>query len=309
MAGIGTVQATDAARLVGPAGGWRVPYRIALHFTRTKPLGAFSAAILIVFVIVALAAGLLSPHSPVANDNLHRLQGPAVGHLLGTDQYGRDVLSRLIYGARTSLYVGVGATLLGVVSAVVIGTLSAYFGGPIDYIIQRVVDCVQAIPALILLIAIMVILGPSLTNVIIALSARSSMVTSRVVRGSALSVMGQPYVDAGHVLGCSHLRLILRYIVPNIMAPIIILATINFGGAILAEASLSFLGYGVPPPTPSWGSMLSAEGRAYMFVAPWLLIAPTAVLTAVVFAANMFGDALRDVLDPRLRHSGSGTYS
>ncbi len=121
--------------------------------------------------------------------------------------------------------------------------------------------------------------------------------------------MGQPYVDAGHVLGCSHLRLILRYIVPNIMAPIIILATINFGGAILAEASLSFLGYGVPPPTPSWGSMLSAEGRAYMFVAPWLLIAPTAVLTAVVFAANMFGDALRDVLDPRLRHSGSGTYS
>lgn len=182
-----------------------------------------------------------------------------------------------------------------------IGTLSAYAGGAVDYFVQRVVDTVQAIPSLILLIAIMVILGPSRTNVIIALSARSLMVTSRVVRGSALGVLGQPYVGAGRVIGCSHLRTIVRYIVPNIMGPIIVLATINFGGAILAEAALSYLGYGVPPPTATWGGMLSAEGRAYMSVAPWLLLAPTIALTLVVFSANMLGDALRDVLDPRLR--------
>ncbi|MGI8551522.1 MAG: ABC transporter permease [Dehalococcoidia bacterium] len=273
------------------------------RFVRAKPLGAASALVILLLVLVALLAGVLAPYDPVINNTASQLQGPGAQHLLGTDQYGRDVFSRIVYGARTSLYIGVGATLLGVISALFIGTLSAYFGGVFDYLVQRLVDTVQAIPSLILLIAILVILGPSRTNVIIALAARSSMVTSRVVRGSALAVLGQPYVDASRVLGCGHWRVILRHIVPNIMAPVIILATINFGGAILAEAALSFLGYGVPPPTPTWGSMLSAEGRAYMFVAPWLLIAPTAALTAVVFSANMLGDALRDVLDPRLRLS------
>jgi peptide/nickel transport system permease protein len=282
-------------------------YRPLLRFMHTKPLGTASVIILVVMVFGALLAPLLSPYNPVVHDGASQLTGPASRHLLGTDQYGRDVLSRIIYGARTSLYVGIGATLLGVGLALVIGTASAYFAGAFDYAVQRVVDTVQAIPALILLIAILVILGPSLTNVIIALSIRSAMVTSRVVRGSALSVLTQPYIDAGRVLGCSHLRLIGRYVVPNIMAPVIVLASINFGGNILAEASLSFLGYGVPPPTASWGGMLSAEGRAFMFVAPWLLIVPTVALTAVVFASNMLGDALRDVLDPRLR--GGGTLS
>ena len=277
---------------------WRRPL---LRFVRTKPLGAFSAAVLVLMVLVAVLAPLLAPFDPLVHDNFAQLQGPSAQHLIGTDQFGRDVLSRIIYGARTSLYVGLGATILGVGLAVVIGTASAYFGGAVDYLVQRVVDAVQAIPALILLIAVLVILGPSLTNVVIALSARSSMVTSRVVRGSALGVLAQPYVEAARLLGGSHTRVILRYIVPNIMATVIVLASISFGGNILAEASLSFLGYGVPPPTPSWGSMLSAEGRAFMLVAPWLLIAPTAALTIVVYAANMFGDALRDVLDPRLR--------
>jgi peptide/nickel transport system permease protein len=308
MAQVQTVEAggpvlhSDASAVAQP---W---YRPLLRFVRTKPLGTVSAMILLVMVLGALLAPVLSPYDPVLHDGAHQLTGPATRHLLGTDQYGRDVLSRIIYGARTSLYVGFGATLLGVGLAVVIGTASAYNGGAFDYAVQRVVDTIQAIPALILLITILVILGPSLTNVIIALSIRSAMVTSRVVRGSALSVLAQPYIDAGRLLGASHLRLIGRYIVPNIMAPVIVLASINFGGNILAEASLSFLGYGVPPPTASWGGMLSAEGRAFMFVAPWLRIVPTAVLTAVVFASNMFGDALRDVLDPRLRGSG-GTLS
>ncbi len=286
-------------------GAREVPwYAQVLSFARRKPLGAFSAVVIIVLVVVALLAPLIAPFSPNANSTIDSLRGPGLNHLFGTDQYGRDVLSRLLYGAQTSLYVGLGATLLGITGAIVVGTLSAYAGGAVDYFMQRVVDTVQAIPSLILLIAIMVILGPSRTNVIIALSARSLMVTSRVVRGSALGVLAQPYVDAGKVLGCSHLRTILRYIVPNIMGPIIVLATINFGGAILAEAALSYLGYGVPPPTATWGGMLSAEGRAYMSVAPWLLLAPTIALTLVVFSANMLGDALRDVLDPRLRGAG-----
>jgi peptide/nickel transport system permease protein len=283
-------------------------YRPLLRFVRAKPLGTASAVVLALMVLIALLAPLLSPYDPVVHDNIRELRGPSAQHLFGTDQYGRDVLSRIIYGARTSLYVGLGATLLGIGLAVVIGTASAYFGGPFDYAVQRLVDTVQSIPALILLITILVVLGPSLTNVIIALSIRSAMVTSRVVRGAALAVLAQPYLDAGRLLGASHLRLIGRYIVPNIMAPVIVLASINFGGNILAEASLSFLGYGVPPPTASWGGMLSAEGRAFMFAAPWLLIVPTVVLTLVVFASNMFGDALRDVLDPRLRGaSGNAT--
>src|SRR5581483_11244600 len=228
-------------------------YRPLLRFVRAKPLGTASAVVLALMVLIAMLAPLLSPYDPVVHDNIRELQGPSAQHLFGTDQYGRDVLSRIIYGARTSLYVGLGATLIGIGLAVVIGTASAYFGGPFDYAVQRLVDTVQSIPALILLITILVVLGPSLTNVIIALSIRSAMVTSRVLRAS-------------------HQRLIGRYIVPNIMAPVIVLASISFGGNILAEASLSFLGYGVPPPTASWGGMLSAEGRAFMFAAPWLLI-------------------------------------
>lgn len=308
MAGIGTARA-DEIRYPPPGRGRALlGWPSVARLFRTKPLGAASAVILLAFVIVALLASVLAPYSPLSNDSSVQLQGPTLHHLMGTDQYGRDVLSRIIYGARTSLYVGVGATVLGGIVAIVIGVVSAYAGGVIDYLVQRVVDTVQAIPAIILLIGLLVVLGPSLTNVIVALSLRSAFVTSRVMRGSALTVLKQPYVDAGRVIGCSHLRLMSVYVLPNIMASVIVLATANFGAAILAEASLSFLGYGVPPPTPDWGSMLSAEGRAFMFVGPWLLIAPTAVLSAVVFAANMFGDALRDILDPRLRQTGGGAF-
>jgi peptide/nickel transport system permease protein len=307
MAGINAAQAGQLG--LKPSGALRARLSPApiFKFARAKPLGAFSALILIVFIIVAVFAPRIAPYSPTSNNSHAQLQGPSAQHLFGTDQYGRDVFSRIIYGARVSLVVGIGATLVGGLIATAIGIASAYFGGAADYVIQRLVDAVQAIPAIILLIGILVILGPSLTNVIIALAARSAITSSRVKRSSALTILGQPYVDAGRVLGASHTRIMVHYILPNIMATVIVLASVNFGAAILAEASLAFLGYSVPPPIPSWGSMLSAEGRTYMFVGPWLLIAPAAVLTAVVFAANMFGDALRDVLDPRLRQA-SGQF-
>jgi peptide/nickel transport system permease protein len=279
-----------------------------LRIARSKPLGAVSAVILIVFIVVAVFAPALAPYDPLSNNHSIEMHAPSASHLFGTDQYGRDVFSRILYGARVSLVVGVAAAIAGGVIAVLLGVASAYFGGAVDYVIQRVVDMVQSIPSLVLLIAILVILGPSLTNVIIALSVQTAFVTSRVMRASALTILGQPFVDAGRVIGASHLRIMSSYILPNIMAAVIVLATVNFGRAILAEAFLAFLGYSVPPPQPTWGSMLSAEGRAYMFVGPWLLIAPTVVLSAVVFAANMFGDAMRDVLDPRLRQSGGGTF-
>lgn len=275
-----------------------------LSFARSKPLGAGSALILLLVVLVAVFASAIAPYSPTVNNSAEALQGVSTRHIFGTDQFGRDILSRVIHGARISLYVGLGATLIGTVVAGVLGVISAYFGGILDYLIQRVVDAVQAIPPLVLLIAILVVLGPSINNVIIALSARGAFVSSRVIRATVLSVMANPYVEVAHVIGCSHTRTMLVHILPNIMATVIVLATIGIGGNIVAEASLSFLGFGVPPPNPSWGGMMSAEGRAYMLGAPWILIFPTIALSLTVFAMNMFGDALRDKLDPRLRGSG-----
>lgn len=308
MAGIQTVGAGRLGAEPGAPARMRASTQSILRLARSKPMGAFSAIILLIFVFAAVFAPALAPYSPLSNNHSIEMQPPSARHLFGTDQFGRDVFSRILYGARVSLEVGVAASIAGGVVAVVIGVASAYFGGAVDYAIQRIVDMVQSIPSLVLLIAILVILGPSLPNVIIALSVQTAFVTSRVMRASALTILGQPYVDAGRIIGASHLRIMSTYILPNIMASVIVLATVNFGRAILAEAFLAFLGYSVPPPQPTWGSMLSAEGRAYMFVGPWLLIAPTAVLSAVVFAASMFGDAMRDVLDPRLRQSGSGTF-
>lgn len=273
-------------------------------FARAKPLGALGAAILIVMVVMAVFAPVLEPYDPIATSQREALESPGGAHLLGTDQFGRDILSRVIQGARISLYVGLGATVAAVVMATIIGVVSAYFGGWVDYFVQRLVDAVQAVPGLILLISVLVILGPSITNVVLALAFRSSITTSRVVRGATLGVLTNPYVEAAKVLGAQHLRVMLQHVVPNIIPPVIIVATVQFGGAILAEASLSFLGYGVPPPTPTWGGMMSAEGRVYMIAAPWVLIGPAVALSLVVFSVNIFGDALRDRLDPRLRGGG-----
>lgn len=278
--------------------------RTVIGFARAKPLGAIGAVILLIMVVLAVFAPQIEPYDPLETNQRAALEAPSGSHLLGTDQYGRDILSRVIRGARISLYVGLGATIAAIVLATVIGVSSAYFGGAVDYFVQRLVDAVQAVPGLILLISVLVILGPSITNVMIALAFRSSITTSRVVRGASLGVMANPYVEAGKVIGASNVRLMARHIVPNIIPPLIIVATVQFGGAILAEASLSFLGYGVPPPNPTWGGMMSAEGRTFMLAAPWILYGPAIALSLVVFSVNMLGDALRDRLDPRLRGGG-----
>ncbi len=272
------------------------------RFVRRKPLGAFGGVVTVVLVFVAVFADLIAPYGALEHSTA-TLQGPSTDHLLGTDQFGRDILSRVIHGARVSLLVGMGVTLLGTIPALMLGLASAYFGGWVDYLVQRLVDAFQSVPYLIMLIAIMVVLGPSLTNVIVALSFRRAIVESRVMRGATMGILNNVYIEAAHATGATNTRIMLRHLVPNIMPTLIVLGSIGFAGVILAEASLSFLGYGVPPPTPSWGGMLAADGRAYMFAAPWMLIAPTLALSVTVFGVNMFGDALRDVLDPRLRGS------
>ncbi|MBM3139515.1 MAG: ABC transporter permease [Candidatus Rokubacteria bacterium] len=282
-------------------GAGRRAWTTARRFVRRKPLGAFGAAVILILIVVAVFAEVLAPADPIAQNQREALLGPSAKHLAGTDQFGRDVMSRLIHGARISLYVGVGATLLTLVPATVLGILSAYVGGAFDYLFQRVVDAIQAVPGLILLIAIVVVLGSNLFNIIVALSFGGAIVDSRVMRGATMQVSKADYVSAARVLGATDVRIMFQHILPNIMPPIIVLASLGFGQFILAEASLSFLGFGIQPPAPSWGNMLASEGRRYMYAAPWLLWAPAAALSLVVFGMNMFGDALRDVLDPRLR--------
>lgn len=272
------------------------------RFCRQKPLGAVSGFILAGLVVMAVFADLIVPYDALATGP-DPLASPSWAHLAGTDQFGRDIFSRIIVGARTSLYVGVGVTIAATIPAIAIGVVSAYFGGTVDYLMQRVVDTIQAVPYLILLIAIMVALGPSLVNIIIALSFRRAITESRVMRGTTLSILNQTYVESARASGASNTRIMLVHLVPNIVPVVIVVASLGFGGVILAEASLSFLGYGIPPPTPSWGGMLAADGRSYMYAAPWMLVAPAIALSLVVFAINMFGDAIRDVMDPRLRGS------
>jgi peptide/nickel transport system permease protein len=280
------------------------------QFIRKKPMGAFGGGIVVVLVLVALGAPVFAPYPPLENDQTVQLKGPSLNgvdgkfpHLAGTDQFGRDVFSRVVYGAQTSLYIGVLVTIVSTIPALILGVASAYFGGWVDYLLQRFVDTVQAIPYLILLIAIMVVLGPSFINVVFALSFRRAVTESRVLRGASMGLMNQTYVEAARAMGATDLRIMARHLVPNLLPLLIVLSSTAFAGVILSEASLSFLGYGVPPPRPSWGGMLAADGRAFMYAAPWMLVAPTAALAIVVFGVNMFGDALRDVLDPRLRGS------
>lgn len=306
--GNGAVAVQDVFIAPGRSGGVRAGWQRygsgAAAFARAKPLGAIGALVLLVMVVMAIFAPIIEPYNPVSNNQREALQSPRTGHLMGTDQFGRDIFSRVVRGARISLYVGLGATVTAIVLATMIGVCSAYFGGVTDYVVQRVVDTVQAIPGLILLISVLVILGPSITNVVLALAFRSAITTSRVVRSATLAVLANPYIEAAKVVGARDLRVMTLHLVPNIIPPVIIVATVQFGGAILAEASLSFLGYGVPPPTPTWGGMMSAEGRTFMLAAPWILIGPAVALSLVVFSVNMLGDALRDRLDPRLRGGG-----
>jgi peptide/nickel transport system permease protein len=254
-------------------------------------------------VLLAVGANVIAPFDYDAADIFSRLKPSSATHWLGTDNLGRDLLSRVIYGARVSMEVGFGAVVLGLLGALGVGLLSGYFGGRIDILVQRVVDAFMCFPLLLVALTIMALVGPGLGNVIGTLGLVLAVRDSRVIRAAVLTVKQNLYVEAARALGVGHPGTLWRHILPNIVAPLIILATVNLGGVILVEAALSFLGFGVPPPRPSWGGMLSGAGLMHMLRAPWLAFWPGVALSLAVFGANMLGDALRDVLDPRLRGS------
>jgi peptide/nickel transport system permease protein len=273
----------------------------AREFARRRPLGAIGAAVVLVMIAVGVFSELLAPYDPVAVDFGAMLAKPNAQHWLGTDAFGRDVLSRLIYGSRTALLVGFGAAFFGTTIGAVLGVGSAYFGGRVDLYLQRVMDCVLAFPLIILALAIVAILGNKLPNVIAAITIPMIPRCALVIRSSALSIREMPYVDAARAAGFGHGRIILRHMLPNVMAPFLILLTAFLGQAILLEASLSFLGLGVQEPTAAWGLMLRGAAVEFAETAPWMAIFPGLAISVAVFAFNLFGDSLRDALDPKLR--------
>jgi peptide/nickel transport system permease protein len=288
----------ELARAREPRSGWRAAVG---DFIRQRPLGAIGAGLILLMVTVAATAGLLAPYNPLENDYAAMLGAPGAGHWLGTDAHGRDVLSRILYGSRTALMVGLGASLIGATFGALIGVASAYFGGRTDLIVQRIMDVFFAFPVIILALAVVAVLGTGAGNVILAIAVPMVPRCARVVRSSALSVREMPYVDAARASGFGHGRIILRHMLPNVMAPILIMATAFLGEAILLEASLSFLGLGVQEPTAAWGLMLRGAAVEFAESAPWMAIFPGIAISLAVFGFNLFGDSLRDALDPRLR--------
>ncbi len=270
-------------------------------FVRQKPLGAFGAALIILFLVLAVGAQWLAPYPYDVGTAADRLQWPSLAHPFGTDANGRDLLSRVIWGARVSVTIGFGAVLISTLVAVVVGVTSGYFGGWVDLTVQRVVDIWISFPALVLLVSLVAIVGPGLWSTMLVLGVLLAPGAARVVRGAVLGMRYQPYVESARCLGAGDFRIVRSHVLPNVSAAILVLATTQLGAAILAESTLAFLGYGVPPPFPTWGSMLSGTGRAYMLQSPWLGIWPGLAISGAVFGFNMLGDALRDVLDPRLR--------
>ncbi len=274
---------------------------------KEKPLGTFCGMIVLLFMVVALFADVLAPYGYMEIHMSDMLQGPSAQYFLGTDHIGRDLFSRLIHGARLSLTVGLAATTLSIVVAVLIGGISGFLGGKLDLAVQRFVDAWMAFPGLLLLLTIMSIVGRGMPQIIVVLGITGGIVGSRTVRGAVIGIKENDYFLAARAVGIPTRQILTRHVLPNIMAPLIIIFSINIGGVIIAEASLSFLGFGLPPKVPSWGAMLSREGRQYMESAPWLALWPGLCLTLAVFSLNMFGDALRDLLDPRMRGS-EGSY-
>jgi peptide/nickel transport system permease protein len=271
---------------------------------KRKPLGMVSAALIVVLVLTAIFANVLAPYDPLAAQPEIRLAPPSWAHPFGTDDIGRDVLSRVIYGSRISLWVGLLAVGIGTCVGMIIGLVSGYWEGRLDLVLQRIMDALMTIPGLILALAIVSVLRPSTTNAMLAIAMVIIPGNSRVVRGAVLSAKQNRFVEAAQAIGCRDYRIIASHILPNVTAPILILASIWLGNAILIEASLSFLGVGTQPPTPSWGLMLSSTGRAFMEQAPWLAIFPGLAISLAVFGFNLFGDTLRDAWDPKLRRKG-----
>src|SRR5262245_38532763 len=285
------------------------PVLTLASFARRKPLGALGGLIVLALLAMALLAPLLAPYDPrqIIREANHRVpvyEAPGPAYLLGTDHVGRDVLSRIIYGARISLYVGVGAAGIGVTGWFIVGMVSAYAGGAVDLVVQRIVDAMMAVPGLIIVLAIMAVLGSSLNNVIIAIVIGMLAPVVRTVRSQVLSAKEMEYIVAARAIGASSARIMVRHIMPNCLAIYLILATYYLGFAIIIEASLSFLGVGVPPDVPSWGGMLTAAAQGHVTRAPWAGIFPGLAIFIAVLGFNLLGDALRDVLEPRLRGTG-----
>ncbi|MSQ28154.1 MAG: ABC transporter permease [Dehalococcoidia bacterium] len=277
------------------------PLHRVLQFAKRKPLGAVGGLILSGMVFVAICAALIAPYDPLLQDVPNRLRPPSPQFWFGTDNFGRDSFSRIIYGSRVSLYVGLTSVVMGTGIGVALGVASGYLGGKVDLGLQRIVDALMGFPALVLALVLVVSLGPSLNTVSIAIAVGFVPRMVRLSRASALAIKQETYVTAAQAMGCSTFRIITRHVLPNSMAPVFVLATGYLGTAIVSEASLSFLGLGVPPPHPTWGGMLQFGAQGYLESAPWLTIFPGFALTGATFGFALLGDALRDVLDPRLR--------
>jgi peptide/nickel transport system permease protein len=280
---------------------------VLIRLVREKPLGTVGAVIVLLLFLTGVFANFIAPHGYNEIKLSDRLIPPSSGHTLGTDHLGRDVLSRVIYGARISMIVGLCGSALMVVISVTMGTFCGFLGGKFDLVVQRFVDAWMCLPGLFIILTVMSLLGPGILQLILVLGMSRGIADSRVVRGAVISIKQNVYMEAARALGAPTPWVLVRHVLPNIMAPVIILFTISMGGMILMEATVSFLGFGIPPPIPSWGSMLSEEGRQYMYQATWLPFWPGLALSVAVYGINMFGDALRDLLDPRLS-GGAGRY-
>jgi peptide/nickel transport system permease protein len=271
------------------------------RFTQQRPLGAVGAAIIGIMIAAAVLAGLVSPYDPLATDYGKMLQAPNSFHWFGTDTFGRDVFTRIIYGSRTSLWIGFASSFLGATLGALIGVTSAYFGGKIDLVLQRFMDLLLSFPLVILALVVVSLLGSGMTNVIFAITVPMVPRCALVVRSSALALREMPFVEAARALGFGPLHIIVRHMMPNVMAPYLIMLTAFLGQAILLEASLSFLGLGVTEPQAAWGLMLRGAAVEFAERAPWMAIYPGLAISLSVFAFNLFGDSLRDALDPKLR--------
>ena len=274
---------------------------VVLAFVRRQPLGTVGLGIVLVMLLAGLGADWIAPFDPEENDFNAMMEAPSWVHLLGTDQVGRDIFSRLVFGARTALIVGFSAAIVGGLAGLVLGVASAYFGGWFDLVFQRVLDVLMAFPLIILALAVVAVFGTGVFNVIVAITIPLIPRCGRVVRASALAIREIPYVDAARALGFGHARIVLRHMLPNVVAPFLILLSAFVGQAILAEASLSYLGLGVQEPVAAWGLMLQGGAEEYATTAPWIAVFPGLAIVLTVLGVSLFGDALRDALDPKLR--------
>jgi peptide/nickel transport system permease protein len=305
--GIGTdslIEFTEEETQLPKRHHWLV--EIVIQLIVTKPLGAVGAFLVLCLAVIGLLAPVITYTDPLVLHYDDALVGPSTKFFFGTDQLGRDVYARIVYGARLSLMFGIAATAMSITIASFVGVLSAFIGGVFDTAVQRIVDAWMSFPYLIIMLTIMALLGPGTLNLILAFAIASWAASSRVIRAATLSIKGNEYLLAARATGCTRRAVILTHVLPNVAAPILIMASMGVGGAILAEAALSFLGFGIPPPAPSWGRMLSSDGLSQMLQQPGLAIFPGIAISIAVFGFNMLGDALRDLLDPKLVGGGGG---